>query len=337
MKTLLCAVLTAALLLTATAPHAQADDFIKWVDFDVPATLMRRLIDLDRQSFEDASRTRVDWIELLAYLGAKCGGSFRNFKEAHLKNLLAALDGGQDMSELGGKLKTFGYYYEVYSAVLGGLVGEYEVDNGAEGMEDWQPRYGLRAYSPIAKTFPFSHFDDFGTGRNYGYARRHLGHDLMAATGTPVIAAESGVVEEIGWNRYGGWRLGIRSFDGLRYWYYAHMRQNRPYAQGLARGQVVMAGDVIGYVGRTGYSFKENTNGIKQSHLHWGLQIIFDPSQKDGSNQIWIDMYELTKLLESRKSETVRDPDTKEHTRAKGYREAVPEGRFVPPPLQNPL
>ena len=35
----------------------------------------------------------------------------------------------------------------------------------------------------------------------------------MAATGTPVIAVESGTVEVMGWNQYGGWRIGIRSFD----------------------------------------------------------------------------------------------------------------------------
>ena len=40
-------------------------------------------------------------------------------------------------------------------------------------------------------------------------------------------------MEAIGWNQYGGWRIGIRSFDGRRYYYYAHMRQNYPYAAGL--------------------------------------------------------------------------------------------------------
>ena len=164
--------------------------------------------------------------------------------------------------------------------MLGGFVGEFQV----EGDEGWESCYGLKAYSPIAKTFPYSDYDDFGAGRDYGYRRRHLGHDMMAAVGTPVIAVESGTVEALGWNQYGGWRIGIRSFDGLRYHYYAHLRQNRPYAQGLEQGDTVMAGDVIGYVGRTGYSATENTNGIEQSHLHYGLQLIFDESQKEGNN-----------------------------------------------------
>ena len=148
---------------------------------------------------------------------------------------------------------------------------------------------------------------------------------MMAAVGTPVIAVESGVVEALGWNQYGGWRVGIRSFDGLRYHYYAHLRKDRPFAQGLEVGQTVLAGDVIGYVGRTGYSAQENVNGIEQSHLHYGLQIIFDESQKEGNGEIWVDVYSLCQLLRRRQSPVRRDSATKEWSRAQGYREEVPE------------
>ena len=82
-------------------------------------------------------------------------------------------------------------------------------------------KYGLKAFHPLAKNFPYSHYDDFGVSRSYGYRRQHLGHDMMGQTGTPVVAVESGYVEAIGWNQYGGWRLGIRSFDKKRYYYYA--------------------------------------------------------------------------------------------------------------------
>ena len=36
---------------------------------------------------------------------------------------------------------------------------------------------------------------------------------LMGSIGTPIVAVESGVIENLGWNQYGGWRIGIRSFD----------------------------------------------------------------------------------------------------------------------------
>ena len=71
--------------------------------------------------------------------------------------------------------------------------------------------------------------------------------------GTPIIAVESGYIEALGWNQYGGWRVGIRSFDGKRYYYYAHLRKDHPYAKDLCEGQIVTAGDVIGYLGMTGY------------------------------------------------------------------------------------
>lgn len=51
------------------------------------------------------------------------------------------------------------------------------------------------------------------------------------------------------------------------------------------------------YMGHTGYSTKENVNNIEIVHLHWGLQLIFDASQKEGNNEIWIDVYPLTRFL----------------------------------------
>jgi len=53
----------------------------------------------------------------------------------------------------------------------------------------------------------------------------------------------------------------------------------------------------------TGYSNKENVNNIDVPHLHFGLQLIFDESQKEGTNQIWIDVYTLINFLKKNKSE----------------------------------
>lgn len=38
------------------------------------------------------------------------------------------------------------------------------------------------------------------------------------------------------------------------------------------------------YMGHTGYRTKENVNNIEITHLHWGLQLIFDESQKEDKN-----------------------------------------------------
>lgn len=310
--------------------HENGESYIKWVEFDIPSGLLKEALQMDVQSHQKQEAKPVNWIEVLAYLGTKYGGDFRKYKAADLAAVKQALQDGRTIAELAEGKKHYTYYLDSYMAVLGGFVGEYEQETEVDGKKVWKQAYGLKAFSPIAKGYAYSDYDDFGNSRSYGYKRKHLGHDFMALTGTPVIAVESGVVEVMGWNQYGGWRIGIRSFDGRRYHFYAHLRQNRPFAEGLETGQVVMAGDVIGYVGRTGYSTKENTNGIKQSHLHYGLQLIFDESQKEGSNQIWIDFYELSRFLRSNQTETVRNNETKEHTRKLGLREEIPDDRFVP-------
>ena len=71
---------------------------------------------------------------------------------------------------------------------------------------------------------------------------------MLSSVGTPVVAVESGIITHLGWNQYGGWRIGIRSLDGKRYYYYAHLRKGHPYAPGLDEGVLVRAGDLIGYV-----------------------------------------------------------------------------------------
>ena len=132
-------------------------------------------------------------------------------------------------------------------------------------------------------------------------------------------------MEAIGWNQYGGWRLGIRSFDKQRYYYYAHLRQNYPYAQGLKEGSYVTAGDVIGYMGHTGYSTTENVNNIDQVHLHFGIQIIFDESQKEGNGEIWVNPYQLIRFLRNHQSETEKIQDTREWQRSRAMKDpAVP-------------
>ena len=56
-------------------------------------------------------------------------------------------------------------------------------------------------------------------------------------------------------------------------------------------------------------------NNIDKSHLHWGIELIFDESQKECDNEIWINLYAITKLLEKNKSAVIRNPETKEYQR----------------------
>lgn len=276
-------------------------DPIKWVDFNVPYESMKYAMEEDIKTSE--KEKHLSWIDVLSVAACRTGG------KCGLKSVQKAaadLKGDRSAQELLGDLsKYYDYYHEAYTAVLGGFLGSYAIEK--DGV--WIPRYGLKAFSPIAAGYGYSHCDDFGAGRSYGFRRKHLGNDLMGSAGTPIVAVEGGIVEALGWNRYGGWRVGIRSFDRKRYYYYAHLLKDAPYAPGLAEGQTVCAGDLIGFMGRTGYSDTENVNNIEVNHLHFGMQLVFDESQKECNSEIWIDVYQINRLLSQHRSSIQKTPD----------------------------
>jgi murein DD-endopeptidase MepM/ murein hydrolase activator NlpD len=267
---------------------------IKWVDFGVPYESLKYAMDMDISTAE--KEKHISWIDILAVAACRTGG---RCGLASVKKAASQLAGDASAQELLGDVaKYYDYYHEAYTAALGGLLGSFEIE--VDGK--WKPAYGLKAYSPIASGYGYSHCSDFGVSRSFGFSRKHLGNDLMGGLGTPIVAVEGGVVEAMGWNRYGGWRIGIRSFDSKRYYYYAHLQKDHPFAEGLQEGDMVQAGDLIGFMGRTGYSDKENVNNIEAVHLHFGLQLVFDESQKECLSEIWIDVYDIVRLLNEHRS-----------------------------------
>jgi len=99
---------------------------------------------------------------------------------------------------------------------------------------------------------------------------RHEAIDILAPRGTPVIAADDGVVRKLFTSAAGG--LTVYEFDpDERYcYYYAHLDG---YAPGLHEGQLLHRGDVLGYVGTTGNAPKDTP------HLHFAL-IRLDPDRR---------------------------------------------------------
>ena len=274
---------------------------IRWVDFGVPYESLKYAMDVDIRTFDEEKH--LSWIDILALAacrtGGKCGLS-------SVKKAAADLRGDREAPALAGEgVKYFHYYHEAFTAALGGLLGSFSIET-AEGEK---AAYGLKAFSPIASGYGYSHCSDFGVSRSFGFKRKHLGNDLMGALGTPIVAVEGGVVEAMGWNRYGGWRVGIRSFDNKRYYYYAHLQKDHPFAPGLQEGDMVQAGDLIGFMGRSGYSDRENVNNIETVHLHFGLELVFDESQKECNSEIWIDVYNIVRLLSGHRS-SLRRTDT---------------------------
>lgn len=294
MKKFLAIILCTAMCFVLT--RSSGADHIKWIDFTPTKAAMSDALECCIKLHDEGKA--CSFSELLAYVSAGIGGDFRAYKKEQMTAAADIVKNGGSLSDSAKNQKLFSYYAEAYEAVLGGMVGEYTEQTYDGGREK---KYGLRAYSPIAEGYYYNHYDDFGASRSFGYKRNHLGHDLMGSVGTPVVAVEGGYVEACGWNMYGGWRIGIRSFDGKRYYYYAHLRKGHPYTD-MYEGRQVAAGEVIGYLGMTGYSSKPDTNNINVPHLHYGLEVIFTPEQKDGWNQIWIDMYAITDFLEKNKA-----------------------------------
>ena len=274
-----------------TAVPVSAKEPIKWVDFQVPYESLKFAMDVDIETSEQEKH--IGWVDILALAGCRTGGKCGLDS---VKKAARELKGDRSPEELLGDLyQYYDYYHESFAAILGGLLGSYSIEKDGQVY----PTYGLKAFSPIAAGYSYHHSDDFGASRTFGFKRKHLGHDMMGSLGTPIVAVEGGVVEALGWNRYGGWRVGIRSHDRKRYYYYAHLQKDHPYAEGLEVGDTVQAGELLGFMGRTGYSDTENTNNIEIVHLHFGVQLIFDESQKECNSEIWIDTYELVQLLES--------------------------------------
>ena len=291
-------------------------EYIKWVNFGITATVLNQALqyDIDSQS----TNHKISWIDLLSYAACKNGGSFKDEKNKHIDDLAKKLQNGENINELTKSLKNFSYYKEAYSAVLSGMVGAVTEEIYSETEKNnktTRSRYGLTAFSPIAKGYGYSHSDDFGNARSYGFKREHLGNDLIGSVGTPIIAVEDGIIENMGWNKYGGWRIGIRSLDFKRYYYYAHLKKGHPYVEGLKEGMEVHAGDVIGYLGMTGYSDTEDFNGMTIPHLHFGMQLIFDESQINSNYEIWIDVYQIVKFLQNHKMSVIKNEKTGEYTR----------------------
>jgi murein DD-endopeptidase MepM/ murein hydrolase activator NlpD len=110
---------------------------------------------------------------------------------------------------------------------------------------------------------PHTFGDSFGAPRMMGsqYEHAHQGTDIMAPFGTPLLACERGLITEMGTDVLGGTKLWLKGESGT-YYYYAHLSA---FAEGLAVGDVVEAGDPVGLVGDTG-----NARG-GAPHLHFEI------------------------------------------------------------------
>ena len=115
---------------------------------------------------------------------------------------------------------------------------------------------------PVQGVKPAQLVDTYTQARAGG-ARTHDAIDIMAPEGTPVVAAADGTVEKLFLSQGGGGiTVYVRSPDSRWIYYYAHLQG---YAPGLAEGQQVKRGQLLGRVGHTGNA---NPGG---PHLHFAI------------------------------------------------------------------
>ncbi len=132
--------------------------------------------------------------------------------------------------------------------------------------------------------------------RTYGGKRSHEGIDVMASIEEagyyPVVSMTDGAIEQIGWLEKGGYRIGVRSLEG-NYYYYAHLHS---YAREWEKGDTIQAGEILGYMGDTGYG-PEGTTGQFPVHLHVGVYVPLGADQEMAINPYWMLCYLEDKKL----------------------------------------
>lgn len=149
-----------------------------------------------------------------------------------------------------------------------------------------EPSGGLDAEVSFADSWMYE--------RNYGGKRGHEGTDIMPSIDErglyPIVSMTDGIVVQKGWLEQGGYRLGITAPGGA-YFYYAHLES---YAD-IEEGDSVRTGDLLGFMGDTGYSKTEGTTGNFPVHLHVGIYLIQEEAE------ISVNPYPALKYLEDRK------------------------------------
>jgi murein DD-endopeptidase MepM/ murein hydrolase activator NlpD len=114
---------------------------------------------------------------------------------------------------------------------------------------------------PVEGVAPGQLTDTFADARAGG-GRLHEALDIMAPAGSPVVSAAPGTVEKMFLSDAGGNTIYVRSPDRRTIYYYAHLQAYQP---GLAEGQQVSAGQLLGTVGSSGNA------DPAAPHLHFAI------------------------------------------------------------------
>lgn len=140
---------------------------------------------------------------------------------------------------------------------------------------------------PLPLNSEYTYNSTWGVARGWGGRRTHEGTDVFSNYGVPVRSTCYGVIELKGWNKFGGWRIGIRDINNT-YHYFAHLND---FAKGIEVGQLVEPGTLLGGVGSSGYG-PPGTSGKFPPHLHYGMY------KENGKNEWSFNPYPYLRIWE---------------------------------------
>ncbi len=234
-----------------------------------------------KSAYIKANKEEISFSKLLTYSACEAGFLADGYSHSVLRRAVKAAKENQEMTEYQKKL--FRIYSKVFDDIKVGPIPE------KSDIYIWDVKKG-KWKKQESKSYSYTSTNDFGAARTYGGDRKHEGNDIIADMSTPIVTMTDGEITRLGWNEYGGQRVGITSSKGT-YFYYAHMSR---YADGIVKGKRVKAGDVIGYVGDTGYG-PPGTRGQIIPHLHVQIGYKLENSSK---GYTWFNPYDVVKFLD---------------------------------------
>ena len=226
--------------------------------------MVGEIMEADRRSYEqytaareESERVQAEYEEMLTELDAK-----QAELEAEKAELEAEIEEAEQLIvELEEQLETDRAAYEEQLAKEQAL--ESEIQSMIAELERQEAANSIVSTGTYIWPLP-----GYSPGSAYGWRihpiwgdmRFHAGEDIGAPSGTPILAADSGIATVIPSNGNGYGNYIIINHGGGRTTLYAHMS-----AFAVSNGQSVTQGQTIGYVGSTG-----NSTG---PHLHFEVRV----------------------------------------------------------------
>lgn len=270
-----------------------------------PTNVMEKALKADVKATSEGKEAK--FTKIISFLAAKYLGNWSQFKEKDLDEIVEKLCDEEKEKDLMHIYSNYPYFKEFYETLFSQYVGKYTISKTTENEEQsnfFEERYGLKAYSPIAYGYKPSFCDDFDNEVNFAKQKGHFGNDIAVKKGTPFVAVESGIIDRIH-NEGKINQIELKSFDGKRRYIYSNCNEKKPFADGIKKGAVVFAGQLLGFVGCSDCCEKGGAKILNCPYLHFAIKISLK-TENEAKREIYVDAYNILKFLEHHKVEFIK-------------------------------